>query len=438
MGAGEQFFTSFVDALNTSETRHVFLRGHGVFPSIASGSDVDMLVHPRDRSSVESDFRRIAGELGFHVWQRSRSGFLTRLFAYAFDAEGQHVFIDFDIHTSEASFGIPYLTAEALLDHSVERGGLRCLPLPMEAAVNGLGHLFMGGAIPSKYHEAWREAGTTEDSIRLVQTVAGSKDAGLILASLEQQQDLSTVGPRVRRRLFRRNPLRSLFGFIAFGFGERIKPWFSPRGRFLIFAGTDGSGKTTLVKELIDRVGPRFRDGEVEQHHLRPKVLPQISSLFHGGKPAYSIEDMDDPHRSPPSGFLGSCLRTMYYWVDYLVGYPMRILPRRRRNTLTVYDRWFYDHVVDPRRFRIASGHPLPGFLQRFLAKPDCLFVCTAKPEKILERKQELAPEEVARQVEKFQEFAAAHPKATLVDTTGEVDDCVDQIIQAVFGGAAA
>ncbi|MFT5081844.1 MAG: hypothetical protein ACI84E_002511, partial [Planctomycetota bacterium] len=220
MGAGEQFFSSFVDELTDSGARHVFLRGHGVFPRIAPGSDVDMLVHPKDRAATEACFRKVAGQLGFHVWQRSRSGFLTRIFAYAFDTDGQHVFVDFDIHTSEASFGIPYLTAESLLAQSVERNGLRCLPLPIEAAVNGLGHLFMGGAIPTKYHDAWRAAGTSPASVALVAAVAGKRDAELILASLEAPLDLKEVGPRVRRRLFRRNPFRSLRGFTAFGFGE--------------------------------------------------------------------------------------------------------------------------------------------------------------------------------------------------------------------------
>jgi len=443
-GAGERLFQGFVGTLRTTAARHVFLRGYRAFPSVPAGSDVDLLVHPADRNAVEAAFREAAKREGFHIWQRFRSGFITRLYAYTFDDERGHVFFDIDLHTSEASYGIPYLDAESLLALAVDEGGPRHLPASVEALVNALGHLFMGGQLPEKYRTAWQASGPEAHASELLATLLGSEDSQAVLDSLntardkEPQVDGRGLGAHARRKMLVRHPIRSILGFATFAFGERVKPWFSPRGRFLIFAGTDGSGKTTLVRELLAKIGPRFRDGAVEEHHLRPGVIPQISSLFHGGKPAYSIEDMSDPHRSTPSGFVGSALRTMYYWVDYFVGYPMRILPRRRRNSLIVYDRWFYDHVVDPRRFRIALGHPLPAMLKRFLAKPDQLIVCTAQPETVLQRKQELAPQEVARQVEEFQAFAAREPRATLVNTTAAVETCVDQIIQAVFGGARA
>jgi thymidylate kinase len=439
--AGERLFRALVSGLEACGARHAFLRGFDSYPSLRAGSDVDLLVHPRDRSQVEALFRELAEREGFHIWQRFRSGFITRLYAYVFDPEAGHVFFDLDLHTSEASYGVAYFDAESLLGEATQGAGPRHLSSPVGAMVNALGHLFMGGAIPAKYKRAWIEAGSTVESESLLERAVGAADRAAIEASLEDGDEPlpgRSIGSRTRRRMLLRHPLRSVLGFVAFAFGERVRPWFSPRGRFVIFAGTDGSGKTTLVRELLARIGPRFRDGAVEEHHLRPGVIPQLSALFHGGKPAYSIEDMSDPHRATPSGFVGSSLRTLYYWVDYFVGYPLRILPRRRRNSLIIYDRWFYDHVVDPRRFRIALGHPLPAMLKRFLARPDRLVVCTAEPATVLERKQELAPEEVARQVDEFQAFAARESRAILVNTTASVDECVDQIIRSVFGGASS
>lgn len=439
MNAAERLFAGFVERLEATDCRHVFLRGYQAFPSVPEGSDVDMLVAPAQRKRVEELLRESASAEGFHIWQRFRSGFITRFFAYRFDEAAGHQFFDLDLHTCEASFGIPYLSAESLLQEAIEDEGLRRLPPGLEALLNGLGQLFMGGSLSEKYRAAWSAQAHDPKARAALMQVLGEADAKRLLGSLDPagpallQGEGKAIGKRARRRLLGRHPLQSCLGFLSFGFGERCAPWFAPRGRFLIFAGTDGSGKTTLVREVLQRIAPRFREGVVEEHHLRPGILPQLSALFHGGQPAYSLEDMSDPHRSPPSGFIGSSLRTLYYWFDYFLGYPLRILPRRRRNALIVYDRWFYDHVVDPRRFRIAAGHPLPGFLQHFLALPDRLLVCSAPAERILERKQELTADEVERQVRQFQAFAARHPRATLIDTSHTIQQCVDRIIRSIF-----
>lgn len=374
MGRLEQLFSGFVSELEAAGVRHAFLRGHMLYPSVRKASDVDMLAHPRDRARTEAIFRRVAEREGFHIWQRFRSGFITRLFSYAFDETGEHAFFDLDIHTSEASYGIPYASAESLLSFVDPQSSPRTLRPAISATVNGIGHLFMSGGVPEKYAAPWQVAARDADAGALVQAVLGARAADELTECLVKGSALpngKVLGAAARRRMLKQHTWRSSMGWLRFVLGERAWPWLRPRGRFIIFSGTDGSGKTTLIGELLQVIAPQFRDGAVEQHHLRPGVIPQISALFHGGKPAYTIDDMDDPHRSTPSGFLGSSLRTAYYWIDYFIGYPLRILPRRRRNALILYDRWFYDHVVDPRRFRIAPGHPLPGLLARLLAKPD-------------------------------------------------------------------
>ena len=444
MNATEQLFTAFAKGLDATSVRHCFLRGYSEFPKLAPLSDVDMLVHPEDRDLTESAFRAAAGEAGFNVWQRFRSGFITRLFAYAYSPDDGHHFFDVDIHTSEASYGIPYLAADDLLPHVLAGEAIHRLPLPIEAMVNCLGHYFSGGSMPDKYRLPWTAHREDTASRALLEKAVGSTRAEQILSALAAGSPAPVlsngrkVGGGVRRRLLLRHPITSAWGLGAFGWGERIRPWYRPRGRFLIFLGTDGSGKSTLVAELLKHIGPRFRGGLVEANHLRPGILPQISALFHGGRPAYTIEDMADPHRARPSGMLGSALRATYYWLDYLIGYPVRILPKRSRNSLIVFDRWFYDYLVDPMRFRVSRDSPLPGFLHRFLAKPDCVLICTAPPETILSRKQELSSDEVYRQVEQFRHLADRLTQASVIDTSQDLDRCVDEVIRKIFSGAGA
>jgi thymidylate kinase len=440
MNSIELLFTDFAKGLESASVRHCFLRGHTNFPELAPLSDVDMLVHPQDRDQAVAVFEAAARGAGFHIWQEFRSGFITRIFSYVFAQDSEHHFFDLDIHTSEATYGIPYLSAEDLLVHALPGDPVSHLPEPLGAMVNCLGHYFAGGLMPEKYREPWATKAGDEVSQSLLVKALGSGDAEPILQALQSDPAASVlsdgrrVGRRARWRLVLRRPCRSILGFLSFGWGERVQPFFRPRGRFLVFLGTDGSGKSTLVAELIKRVGPRFRDGTVESHHLRPGILPQISSLFHGGRPNYTIEDMVDPHRAEPSGLIGSAFRATYYWLDYFIGYPLRILPKRSRNSLIVFDRWFYDYLVDPLRFRVSLRSSAPWLLQKFLPKPDRILICTAPPEQILARKQELSPAEVSRQVEQFQRLEERLSRATIIDTTQDLDCCVDAIIHSVFG----
>ena len=440
MSATEGLFAAFVKGLETASVRHCFLRGYSRFPGLAPLSDVDMLVHPQDHQQAVAVFEKAALGAGFHIWQGFRAGFITRMFSYTFTQDGEHNFFDLDIHTSEATYGIPYLSAEDLLTHAILGDPVSHLPGPLEGMVNCLGHYFAGGTMPKKYREPWAaEAGDAVSQALLVKAV-GSSDAESILQALQFHpaasimSDGRRVGRRTRRRLVLMHLWRSVLGLLSFGWGERIQPLFRPRGRFLVFLGTDGSGKSTLVAEFIKRVGPRFRDGSVESHHLRPGLLPQISSLFHGGRPNYTIEDMADPHRAEPSGLLGSAFRVTYYWLDYFIGYPLRVLPKRSRNSLIIFDRWFYDYLVDPLRFRVSLKSSAPWVLQKFLPKPDRVIICTAPPEQILGRKQELSPAEVGRQVEQFQRLEQKLQRATMIDTARDLDSCVDAVIRSVFG----
>ena len=374
MNPTEAFFTRFNHALRASSVGHCYLRGYSLFPSIAPLSDVDMLVAPQDRAEAISAFRSSASATGFHVWQVLQSGFLTRLFAYRHSPTEGHHFVDVDIHASEATYGVPYFSAEQLLPLAKEVNGLQVLPEATEAMVNSLGHYFSGGSIPEKYLSVWKKHREDAEAAGLLQAAVGSTAASALLEALDADAEILTDGRRIgratRRRLLFRRPLATALGFLSFAYGERMRPLLQPRGKFVVFLGTDGSGKSTLIKALVERAGPRFRGGHVEVQHLRPHVLPPISALFNGGKSTLKPEDSLNPHRAAPSGQAGSAFRALYYGLDYFLGYPLAVLPKRMRNSLLVFDRWFSDYLVDPRRFRVSPSSPIPRLIHGFLVHP--------------------------------------------------------------------
>src|SRR5439155_20668624 len=89
-------------------------------------------------------------------------------------------------------------------------------------------------------------------------------------------------------------PARSLFSDSI----RRIRRWLQPTGIFLVVLGPDGVGKSTLVEQLVEKLGPAFRRHRV--FHFRPELTkPQVETGLR----------VTDPHGNPIRGTLGSVAR---------------------------------------------------------------------------------------------------------------------------------
>jgi thymidylate kinase len=83
---------------------------------------------------------------------------------------------------------------------------------------------------------------------------------------------------------------------------------------------------------------------------------------------------------------------------------------------LVLIDRYYYDFLVDQRRYRLN----VPDWLVRFglclIRQPDLVFLLDAPPEVLLTRKQELTFDETSRQREAYLRVAQSLPNAIVVD----------------------
>jgi len=434
--------SSVAARLEELEIPHAFLRGHLDLPRVRLGSDVDLLVPRRERRRFERLLEEACLKFGASVWQRFEAGFLTQYQLHIRTPEGSHEFLSVDLHTSEACFGVPFLEPADLLPDVPTTGGMRTAHADVGALANFLGPYLSGGLVREDYALALAKS-LADDARRLAPLLAslfGERLASEISDGLAAHDfdGLEALARRARRNLLARRllraPLRSIGGLLSFGFGTRLRPLWRPRGLFLVFLGTDGSGKSTVLEALERRLAPAFRSAQSGTWHLRPKVLPQLDSVVHLGRSTYTIEDMSRPHRAKPSGPLLSNLRVAYYWLDYVVGYALKILPRRRRQSLIIFDRYFYDYLVDPLRCRVRRDTLLTRVLARWVPRPDKVIVISAELERVRARKQELSVEESAFQIDAYEALAASEPGYCLVRNDGTVDESVQSVLDHVFG----
>lgn len=197
-----------------------------------------------------------------------------------------------------------------------------------------------------------------------------------------------------------------------------------PRGAVVCMAGPDGVGKSSLAERLIHDV---LSDSEVK--HLRfPRLLPRRdpvtrreARLGKGGVPDPRAERVYPlPYPSPVA-----VAKTLYLFVDWVLGWMLRLRPFVASGGWVVMERGWWDHAVDPRRYRLRPGARLPMWLGRILQQPDLIVVLEAPPEVVLERKPQLKEDELLRQMRAWRSILPPRQRRIYVDASLPLDDVV-------------
>jgi thymidylate kinase len=194
-----------------------------------------------------------------------------------------------------------------------------------------------------------------------------------------------------------------------------------PTGCWIACMGPDGCGKSLVLNAVSRQLAPAFRT--VRLYHLRPRVV--------GRKPA-NQGPVTDPHGQPPRGLAASIAKVIDLWLDYTLGYAIRILPEAIRTQLTLFDRCFYDLLVDSRRIRYGGPPWLLRTAARLSPRPDFVILLDAPPEVLWARKQEVPLEEVTRQRAAYLELARNLPSAVVVNAAQSPEAVIHDALEAI------
>lgn len=180
--------------------------------------------------------------------------------------------------------------------------------------------------------------------------------------------------------------------------------WRYPTGLFIAVLGPDGVGKSTLVNHLQTRLLSAFRRTAV--FHFRPGLLRRKDS----GAP------VSDPHGRPSRPWPFSTAKILYYALDYVIGYLLRVRPKLVKSTLVFFDRYYDDLLVDPLRYRYGGPPWLAHLARRFIPRPDLFLILDVPEDELRARKQEVSRQELRRQRNAYRKLASELPNAVLLD----------------------
>ncbi len=165
-------------------------------------------------------------------------------------------------------------------------------------------------------------------------------------------------------------------------------------GLFAVLVGLDGSGKTTLARNLARLVAEGRDFSGMRYFHW----LPGLRRSFEFPLP----EPRNLPRKEKlADGFVQSLLSTGRLLKNLLrarLGYWLQLRPLLRRGQLVLVDRYFYNYELDPVSVKYAGPAWLLAWAKKWFPRPDAVIVLRAPMEILLQRKQELSAAEISRQ----------------------------------------
>ncbi len=232
---------------------------------------------------------------------------------------------------------------------------------------------------------------------------------------------LKRLKPSFTWRLSLQKPSQAL----RFFWGDarrRIQRWKQPTGLSLVLLGPDGVGKSTLVNGMMSSLAPIFCGEHVS--HWRPGVVVPIRD---GDKSA------ENPHDDPPRSAFVSTLYLLGFCLDFWVGHAVRIRPQLTRSEFVIFDRYYYDLLVDQVRYRYSGPKWLLGVLLRFIPGREQVVLILDAPENvILSRKRQLTLAELQRQRVAYRGLTKTLNNAHIIETQHGIEQALASACRVV------
>jgi len=186
-------------------------------------------------------------------------------------------------------------------------------------------------------------------------------------------------------------------------------------GRVICLLGTDGSGKSTLSKEIAKKI-----DGKVVYFGWRPFLWSTklISWIFK--KKNYRIAE--SMNKSDKKFSLVQEIMLVYYYIEYVFRYIFQVAFRGT----VVLDRYFYDMYS---HYDYASRSKVFKVLMKIFPKPDYLFFLDVDVDIAKKRKPEMDITLLKMHKKKYLELVDIL-KIEKIDCSKSIGACVSEIIK--------
>lgn len=398
----QQFFR-FLDPYQYAVLKMVY----NTIEEIPESSDIDLLVEKDDLEEILRFTLDFNGVKQYHLQNKSYISFLTLLFE-------DDTYLELDLLHRFDRKGIVYLDAETFLNKGViKKNEVRVLSPSYSFEYIILFYMLNHAEVPEKYRE-WFSTHSFEQRSEIFAHMCGKYKI-----NLNTLDDLYKPASRFRKKIngyISRQNDNSGYRFAVHRLrylADMSSDLLNNKGTVITFSGVDGAGKSTVLENMRQVLHQKYRKKVVVLRH-RPSLLPILSSFKHGKKKAESLAASKLPRQGTNKSQTGSFFRFLYYYSDYIIGQFYVNLRYVRRGYTVLYDRYYFDFIVDAQRSNIRLPKSLMKFGYHLVMKPKLNVFLYAPANEILQRKQEMQAHEIEELTgeykELFEEFRKNYP----------------------------
>lgn len=424
------FLEPFFTQLNNSNVKYGVMRNYKGLPTSLGGSDLDILISTEDVESFYSIFNKVLKSTnGVKI---AESGGQVPKICVLGGVNNCFYGIMFDIHHGI----IPYKIAEILPTNFVfsrlnTYNNVKVFNNSDAIFIAFLKEIFYNKHCKKYFQEA-KSAWRLNKEIYLKELNQKYSNRFILLLDNVLTKDsynsleVKKLGVLGAKELTSSgsSKLKIMYSFLG-----KVNRFRHPFGYTIAFLGVDGAGKTTIINSITPLLTEAVHN-EIYYEHMRPNFLPSIASLF--GRKEH-VGPVTNPHEKKASGFIGSIFRLSYYSMDYIIGYWIKVYPSLvRKPSLWIFDRYFYDYLIDPKRGRIKLPSWIIKIVKVFIPSPNLIICLGGDPKTIYDRKKEVPLKEVQAQVKTLKAFCNEEKNAHWIDTSKDIETTINEVVELI------
>ena len=170
--------------------------------------------------------------------------------------------------------------------------------------------------------------------------------------------------------------------------------------KIIVFLGVDGSGKSTLINELLKNYKNKFKKIHFAPDYFRNKNRQNTN-----------------PHKQLKRSKIFSFLKIIYWFINHGI---FKILNYKSKK-IFIFDRYIGDLLIDPKRYRFSLSDKFLEKIISYLIKPDLIVLLSGDPQKIYLRKKELKLKDLILLNYKYEKFVKKFKNILILNSVKKI-----------------
>lgn len=208
--------------------------------------------------------------------------------------------------------------------------------------------------------------------------------------------------------------------------------YFRPSGIFVVVNGPDGVGKTTVLRNLQERLEGLAVCSRVKHLGGKTGVLPERPSRPGGSRKSLR-RTVAAPGSKRSFRILVDLPRLLYHFLDIQLFYWISIRRFQAAGGWFIADKYF-TYTVKARDMGFSVPENLIKMIYRLLPQPDIYLLFYNDPEEVSRRKGELTPREAEALALALRELSCFCRRRKEIKTDRTVHQVADEVLEVLIG----